>query len=64
MVEGKVALVIERSSVIQGGAVVKLVEGDDIVGIGVGQSKMSHQPASTVIFIGTVSAGFGAEKLT
>ena len=49
MVEGKVALVVESSSIVQGGTVVELVEGHDIVCIGIGQGQMSHQPASTAI---------------
>ena len=48
MVEGKIALVIEASRVVEGRAVVKLVEGDNIVCMGISQCQMSHQPASTV----------------
>lgn len=59
MVEGKVALVVESSSVVQGGAVIELVERHDVVCIGIGQSQMSDQPASTAA-IREVSCGFGA----
>jgi len=45
MVEGEVLLVFEGPGVIEGGAVVELVEGDDIVCIGVSQCEMSYQPA-------------------
>ena len=48
LVEGKVLLVVENAGVIEGGAVVKLVERYDIVRVGVGQGKMSYQPTSTV----------------
>lgn len=48
MVEAEVPLVIECSCVVQRGAVVKLVERDDIVCIGVCHSQVSYQPASTV----------------
>lgn len=48
MVEGKVALVIESSGVVQRRAVIEFIEGDDVVGIGIGQGQMSYQPASTV----------------
>jgi hypothetical protein len=61
MVEGKVALVVESSSIVQGGAIVELVEGDDVVGIRIGQSQMSHQPASTAI-IRSVLCTIGAQK--
>ena len=61
MVEGKVALVVESSSIVQRRTVVELVEGDDIVCIGIGQGQMSHQPASTAI-ISQVSFTVGAQK--
>lgn len=48
MVEGEVALVLEDARVVQGSAVVELVEGDDIVRVGVGQGEMSYQPACAV----------------
>jgi hypothetical protein len=49
MVESEIPLVVEGAGVIQGSAVVELVEGDDIVRIGVGQGKMSYQPACAAI---------------
>lgn len=59
MVEGEVALVIERPSIVQRGAVVELVEGDDVVRIWVGQGKMSYKPACTVnISNSSCTAGF------
>jgi hypothetical protein len=61
MVEGKVALVVESSSIVQRGAVVELVEGYDIVRIGICQGQMSYQPASTVI-ISKVSNPVGAQN--
>ena len=48
MVEGEVALIVQGTGVVQGRAVIELVEGDNVVGIGVGQGKMSNQPAGTV----------------
>jgi hypothetical protein len=48
MVEGEVALIVQGTGIVQGRAVIELVEGDDIVGIGVGQGKMSDQPTGTV----------------
>lgn len=48
MVEGEVTLVVQRPSVVERGAIVKLVEGDNVVRIGVGQGKMSYEPACTV----------------
>jgi hypothetical protein len=47
MIEAEVPLVIECSCVVQRGAVVELVEGDDIVCIRVCHSQVSYQPAST-----------------
>lgn len=48
MVEGEVSLVVEDSGIVQGRAVVKLVEGDNVVCIGIGQGEMSYEPASTM----------------
>ena len=47
MVEGEVALVVQDPGVVQGRAVIELVEGDNVVGIGVGQGQVAYQPAST-----------------
>lgn len=48
MVECEVALVVQDSSVVQGRAVVELIEGHDIVCIRIGQGQMSYKPAGTV----------------
>jgi hypothetical protein len=61
MVESKIALVIESSSVVQGGAVVELVEGNDVVSMGISQSQMSHKPASAVT-VRRMSCDFEAQK--
>jgi acyl-[acyl carrier protein]--UDP-N-acetylglucosamine O-acyltransferase len=37
MVKGEISFVIEDSRVVQGSAVVELIEGNDVVGIGIGQ---------------------------
>jgi len=49
MVECEIALVVEGAGVVQRSAVVELVEGDDIVCIGVGQGKVSYQPTCAAI---------------
>lgn len=48
LVEAKVALLVEGACVIERGAVVKLVERDDVVGLGVGEGEVSHKPRSAV----------------
>ena len=45
MVESEVVLVVERAGVVEGGAVVELVEGDDVVGVRVGEGEVSNEPA-------------------
>ncbi len=47
MVECEVPLVVEGSSIVQGRAVVELVEGDNVIRVGIGQGKMSYEPACT-----------------
>jgi hypothetical protein len=47
MVKCEVSFVIEDSSVVQGGAIIELVEGDNVVRIRIGQGKVSYKPAST-----------------
>jgi hypothetical protein len=47
MLKGKVLAVVEDASVIQGRAIVELVEGYDIVAVGVRESKVSDEPACT-----------------
>lgn len=48
MIEAEVPLVIKCSCVVQRGAVVELVERDDIVCIGICHCQVSYQPASTM----------------
>lgn len=47
LVEGEVALVIEGARVVERRAVVELVEGDNVVGLGVCEGQVAHQPAGT-----------------
>lgn len=47
LVEGEVGPVCEEGRVVEGGAVVELVEGDDVVRVGVGQREVADQPAGT-----------------
>jgi len=49
MVECEVSFIVQDASVVKGGAVVELVEGYNIVGIGIGQGQMPYQPAGAVI---------------
>lgn len=48
MVEGEVSLIVQGARVVEGSAVVKLIEGDDVVGVWVGESQMTDQPTSAV----------------
>lgn len=45
LVKGKVALIVENTRVVERGAVVQLVKRHNVVGIGVGQGQVPHQPA-------------------
>lgn len=49
MVECEISFVVQDPSVIQRRAVVELVEGHDIVGIGISQGQMSYKPAGAVV---------------
>jgi hypothetical protein len=60
MVECEISFVIEDSRVVQGSAVVELVEGNDVVGIGIGQCEMSYKPASTIAVVRRCSCNVGA----
>jgi len=62
MVECEISFVIEDSRVVQGSAVVELVEGNDVVGIGIGQCEMSYKPASTVAAVRGCSCNVGANN--
>lgn len=48
MVEAEVPLVIECPRIVQRGAVVELIERDNVVGIRICHSQVSNQPAGTV----------------
>jgi hypothetical protein len=48
LVEAKVALLVEGACVVERGAVVELVERDDIVGVGIREGEVSHKPRSAV----------------
>jgi len=45
MVESEISLVVQSASVVQRSAVVQLIKRHNIVGIRVGQGKMSDEPA-------------------
>jgi hypothetical protein len=45
LVEGKVAPVVEDARVVEGRAVVQLVEGDDVVSVRVGEGEVPDEPA-------------------
>ena len=62
MVECEISFVIEDSRVVQGSTVVELVEGNDVVGIGIGQCEMSYKPASTVAAVRRCSCNVGANN--
>ena len=47
MVEGKVALVVQSTGVVEGSTVVELVERDDVVGVWVGEGQVTDQPTGT-----------------
>lgn len=47
LVEGEVALVVQGTGVVQRRAVVKLVKGDNVVRVGVGDGEVADKPAST-----------------
>lgn len=47
LVEGEVALVIQGAGVVERGAVVKLVKGDNVVRVGVGEGEVADEPAGT-----------------
>jgi hypothetical protein len=49
MVESKVPLIVKGSSIVQRCAVIEFIEGDDVIGVGVCQCEMSHQPASAMM---------------
>lgn len=49
IVEGEIPLVVQDTGVVQGSAVIELIEGDDVVRVGVGQGKMSYEPACTAM---------------
>lgn len=44
LVEGEVGLGVEYGGVVEGGAVVEFVEGDDVVGVGIGQGEVADEP--------------------
>lgn len=48
VVEGEVSLVVQRTGVVEGSAVVELIEGDDVVGIWVLDSQVADQPTGAV----------------
>lgn len=48
MIEREVALVVEGAGIVQGRTVVQLIERDDVVGVWVGHSQVSYEPASTI----------------
>lgn len=48
LVEGKVALVVQYPGVVEGRAVVQLVERDNIVGVWVGEGQVADEPACAV----------------
>lgn len=47
MVEGEVPLIVQGAGVVERCAVVQLVEGDDVVGIGVCERQVTYQPTRT-----------------
>lgn len=47
LVEGEVALVIQGAGVVERGAVVKLVKGDNVVRVGVGEGEVADEPEGT-----------------
>lgn len=49
LVEAKVWLVVEDGGVVEGGAVVELVERDNVVGIGICESEVADKPACSVV---------------
>lgn len=61
MVEGEVTLVVQRASVVERGAIIELVKGNNVVRIRVGQGKMSYEPACTVS-VSNCSAARGASN--
>lgn len=46
LVKSKVALVVQSASVVERSAVVKLVERDNVVGVGVSDGEVTDEPAS------------------
>jgi len=47
MVEGEVSLIVQDAGIVERCAVVQLVEGDDVVGIGVCERQVTYQPTCT-----------------
>lgn len=45
MVKGEVSLIVQGAGVVEGRTVVELVEGDDVVGVRVGESQVTDKPA-------------------
>lgn len=61
MVESEIALVVQGSSVVQGCAVIELVEGHDVIRIWVSQGQVSYEPACTVTSQKTLEVGTCAD---
>jgi hypothetical protein len=49
ILEYEVALVIEHARVVEGRAVIELVEGDDVVMLGIREDEVADEPASTKV---------------
>ncbi len=49
MVEREVSLIVQGAGVVEGRAVVELVEGDDVVGVWVGEGEVTNQPAGAIM---------------
>jgi hypothetical protein len=47
VLERKIWLVIEDARVVEGGAIVELVEGHDIVVLGICEDQVAHEPTSS-----------------
>lgn len=46
VVEGEVPLVVQGAGVVEGSTVVELIEGDDVVGVWVGEGQVTDKPTS------------------
>jgi hypothetical protein len=49
MLEGEVRLIVEDARIVECRAVVELIEGDDVIVVGICDDKMAYEPTGAVL---------------